>query len=112
MTSMKLQWPWVSRRAYDVLLDERDRLRAVNDQLTEHLTRMHRVEHGVAETPRAPKAKVEEMPKSLDDYFNGLGNPSMAKQLRREATSLHRAGEPWTSIQGRILVGIDADTQR
>ncbi len=103
-----MRWPLVSRRAYDVLLDERDRLRAANDQLTEHLVRMHRVEHGVAETPRAPRPPVEEMPKSLVDYFDGLGNTAMARQLKREAANLHTRGESWPSIQGRILEEVDA----
>ncbi len=107
-----IRWPWISRRAYDVVIDERDRLRAVNDQLMEHLTRMHRVEHGVAETPRAPKAKAEEMPKSLVDYFDGLGNASMAKQLKRETENLHKGGESWNSIGSRILEGVNADTER
>ena len=105
-----MKWPWISRRAFDMVVEERDRLRVVNDQLTGHLVRMHRVEHGVAETPRPPKAKsrVEEMPRSLVDYFNGLGNASMAKQLSSQAKSLYRAGESWASIQSGILEKVDA----
>ncbi len=103
-----MKWPWISRRAYDIVLDERDRLRAVNDQLTEHLVRMHRVEHGVAYTPRPPRAPVEEMPKSLVDYFAGLGGTPTAKHLEREVKNRHRAGESWASIQSKILEEVDA----
>lgn len=105
-----MRWPLVSRRAFDVLLDERDRLRVVNDELTSHLVRMHRVEHGVAETPRKLKPPPEAMPRSLVEYFNGLENRSMAKHLCDQAKKNHVKGEPWSSIQGKILEKVSADT--
>src|SRR3989304_2331887 len=42
-----MHWPYVSRRAYDLLVDERDRLRARNDELTDHLVRLARTTNGL-----------------------------------------------------------------
>ena len=107
-----MRWLWVSRRAYDLAVEERDHLRGQVDKLLDHRARMDRVEHGVAETPRKPKAPSQEMPKSLVDYFDGLGNASMGKHLRKEAERMHSAGESWLSIQSKILEKIDVDAKR
>lgn len=50
--------PWVGRTAYDLLLDERDRMRVQVDRLTEHVLRMERVERGLTEQPKEPRSQV------------------------------------------------------
>jgi hypothetical protein len=89
--------------AYDTLVDERDRLRAQNDNLLEHLKRMDRVEHGVSELPVERKAPLEPMPQMLRDYIQSFASPSIQKEMRDQSFKRHARGEPWASILADVL---------
>jgi len=96
---MIFHWPWVSRLAYEQVASERDRLRAQNDALIEHLKRIDRAEHGMPELPRQPRAAQEKMPIELLNHFKGYANQDMAKRFRDEAYERHlKHGEPWDVI--------------
>jgi len=97
-----MKWPWIARSAYDVVLDERDRLRAQNDRLTDHLTRVQRREAGMTETPRAPRPALEPMPRELHDYIKGIAGGSLQKEIRDRCYRRHAKGEPWQSIVQEI----------
>lgn len=105
-----MSWPWVSRRAYDLLADERDRalqmcdaIRMSHERLTEHMKRIDRVEHGLSEQPRTPKAVPDPMPDELKKYIDGYDNSSVRAELRREATNRYRGGTPWDVIRREIM---------
>ncbi len=105
-----MKWPWVSRRAYDVLIDERDRLRVQNAELLEHVQRMDRVEHGVAETPRKPREDFGRPPKLLDDYINGFASPALRKEMHDRKWRMRAKGTAWEAIQAMIMEDVGART--
>ncbi len=99
-----IRWPWVSVRAFDLLVAENARLLAQNTQMLDHVTRMDRVEHGKGEIPRAPRAELEPMPKELLDFFNGLASPKTAKFHRDAAYRAHATQHmPWTDIMAEHI---------
>jgi hypothetical protein len=54
-----MNWPpWVSKRAYDEVVRQRDRLEEQNDRLVDHAMRMDRIEHGTSEV--APSGEPKE----------------------------------------------------
>ena len=81
-----LNWPWVSRRAYDAVLDERDRLRIKVDGLTDDLVRLARVEHGLPEKKPAPRQSrsLPPLPENLRNLLSGFSNPIIAQQYEHE----------------------------
>lgn len=93
-----MKWPWVSRRAYDLLENERDRLREQNDQLFEHLQRIDRVEHKLPETPRAPRRELEPMPKPVRDHIDSFADRKIQAEMRKECLHRHANGEAWEKI--------------
>lgn len=98
-----MKWPWIARSAYDVVVDERDRLRAQNDRLTDHLTRVQRREAGMTETPRAPRPALEPMPRDLHDHIRGFASKALQRTQLEEAYRRHGRGEPWDSIKADIM---------
>jgi len=121
-----MNWPWVSRLAYelvlrecerlqvelgttvaklayDTALDERDRLREKNDELTGHLTRMDRIDRGLGENPKPPRAPIEPMPKDLLEYCNSYASRSLAKNMRDVAYRRHARGESWQDIMLDVM---------
>lgn len=104
-----MNWPWVSRRAYDVVIDERDRLREQNDALLDHIRRVDRIEHGVPELPRQPRPAFEPMPQELLHYINSYGDERFQKMQRDEAYKRHhKLGQPWSRIMAEVM-GEDED---
>jgi hypothetical protein len=97
-----MNWPWVGRRVYEEVCVERDRLRAQNDKLTEHLTRMDRTEHGLHEVPREQRPPVEPMPREIMEYINGFAFPAFRKQMRDTAYRRRARGEPWAAIAASL----------
>lgn len=96
-----MNWPWVSRLAYENVRDERDRLREQNDTLVEHLTRVQRRESGMPEMPREKPKPVEPVPQSIRRLLDGF-SPQVKKQLELEARQEHTAGVDWSHIQRQI----------
>jgi hypothetical protein len=102
-----VRWPWVSRAAFDVVVDERDRLRGQVEKLQEHVIRMDRVEHGTSEVPREPRPAMEPMPKELLEYCNSYGDARIRKTMRDAAFKQHRQGVPWSQIKLEIMGRVD-----
>jgi len=103
-----MKWPLVSRRAYDLLMDERDRLREQVDKLLDHIKRTDRVEHGMGEVPRPQKPPLEPMPDILADYFAGFADRNIARDSRNAALRRHNRGEAWASIVVDLMEESDA----
>lgn len=97
-----MTWPLVSRRAFVVVSDERDRLRAQVDRLLDHVTRMDRVEHGLHELPQQASKAREPMPDSLRAEIEMVGTAANRKQLEDAAYKLHGRGFTWTSIEAKL----------
>lgn len=99
-----MKWPLVSRRAYDVVVEERDRLREKVDDLTGAVVRMQRWEKGMSETPRQPKKPTQPMPKELVAHCQGFRDPRTRRMERNGLLRRHVVnGESWDDIAADVL---------
>ena len=99
-----MKWPLISRRAYDILLRDKERLEAQNDKLMDNLTRQRRYEAGMAETPRPERKPAEPMPDELRQYIGGW--PSKTRKLQmNSAYRRYRSGqgESWPDIMADMM---------
>jgi len=94
-----MKWPWVSRRAYDLVVEERDYLRQQVERLQEHHQRIDRIEHGVAEVPRRERPPMQPIPKSFLDKLNAWASPAICKANRDAAFRRHAQGVSWDVIE-------------
>ena len=79
---LNLAWPWVSRRAYLAVVDERDGLRARVTALTDDIVRLARVEHGLPERkPDQKRPPAFIMPATIKNLLTGFGTPMIAQQV-------------------------------
>lgn len=104
--------PWVSRRAFDVVVDERDRLRERVDGLIGELVRLARKESGLPERApdqRAPR-KPTPLPTELRNLISGFSDPTIQAQLEHEARNALRTGTPEAEIVGQLRrsLGVEA----
>jgi len=98
-----IRWPWVSRLAFDAVVDERDRLREKNDQLIEHITRIARTEHGLTEVPRPPRPSHEPMPDKVKAYIDQWEGDRFRQELSRSAYRMHiKEGRSWAEIEQQL----------
>jgi hypothetical protein len=98
-----MKWPWVSRRAYDAVVDQKDVLLDQNSKLIEHLSRKSRFEAGMSETPRPPPKMREPMPEVLRDNIAGGSDSSMRRMRRTELERRYSRGESWDAIVDDVL---------
>jgi hypothetical protein len=98
-----MKWPWVSRGAFEAVCGERDRLIEQNGKLLDHVKRVDRAEHGLAEVPREPRKKIESMPDDLAEHLNAFADPSIRRAQRNEAYKRHLAGESWEAIKREAM---------
>lgn len=98
-----MNWPWVSRLAYDAVCAERDRLLVQNAALMKHTVAMDRVEHHLPEKERPLREPLDPMPVKLRDYCNGFQTAALRKQQRDLAIKRRLAGEPWDAIERDVL---------
>ena len=102
-----MKWPYVSRRAYDLLVAENARLIAQNDKLIDSQDRLRRFEAGMSEAPRAERKPPEPMPEDLITFFNEAWGTSNTRRLQRNQAYLrNNRGESWKSIKDDIM-GVD-----
>ena len=98
-----MRLPWVSRTAYELLLDERDRLRAKNDSWEDHIRRVTRSKQGMAELPAERKQAPEPIPSSLSYIIDKFDSEHTRQGLRNSARlAHHREGRAWSEIQAEL----------
>ena len=99
-----MKFPLISRRAYDILLRDKERLEAQNDKLMDNLTRQRRYEAGMAETPRPERKPAESMPHALRQYI-GRWPPKTRKLQMNPAYRRYRSGqgESWPEIMADMM---------
>ena len=98
-----MRWPWVSRRAYDAVVDQKDALLDQNSKLIDHLSRKSRFEAGMSETPRPPPKVREPMPEVLRENIAGGADSSMRRMRRTELERRYSRGESWDVIVDDVL---------
>ena len=93
----------MSRTAYDLLLDERDRLRAKNDSWEDHMRRVERKDRGMTELPTIRREPVEAMPPDLERVIDKFSSETIRQSLRNQARIARvREGKPWSRIQAEL----------
>jgi|TARA_R110000744_G_scaffold111935_1_gene210127 anti-sigma-K factor RskA len=98
-----MRLPWVSRTAYELLLDERDRLRAKADAWEDHSRRVTRSQQGLTELPAGRKKAHEPLPSSLSRIISKFDSEHTRQGLRNSARlAHHREGKAWSEIQAEL----------
>lgn len=100
-----MRWPWVSRRAYDVVLDELKRLRDRNDRLTDVLERIARREQGMPEVPRDKRDPPEKIPHAVKEVIRLWGNPATQRMLEKRVREMRKDGKSWKEIERSVAAG-------
>lgn len=105
--------PWVSRRAFEEVRSERDRLREQNDELTEQLVRLTRVRNGRPEKVPEPKGNSNEpVPKKLREAIREFGSKGTQVRLLQQARREHARGRSWEDIYDDFQSQIERNTVR
>ena len=97
-----MNWPLVSRRAFDMILDERDRLRAQNDELVDSLQRVTRFRTGMPELPRTPRPEAQRpvtIPPDIMAIIDGFGSEANKRNLEIQVRGMHSDGTPFAEIK-------------
>lgn len=101
-----MRWPWVSRTAYDLLVNERDHLRAETAALRAEIVAIKRVGMGMRETPRERKKRANAMPEvppEVRRYYEGRFQSSASEaEIERQCQEMALKGAPWEEV-GRWL---------
>jgi hypothetical protein len=98
-----MMWPWVSRLAYNLLVEERDRLRAKNDSWEDHVRRIDRKDKGMTELPVEKKAPTEPIPPDLAYVIDKFSSETTRQSLRNQARIAHqRENKKWSEIQAEL----------
>jgi hypothetical protein len=98
-----MRLPWVSRTAYELLLDERDRLRDKNDSWEDHIRRVTRSGQGMTELPAERKQPPEPIPPALNHIIDKFDSEHTRQGLRNSARlAHHREGKAWSEIQAEL----------
>jgi len=102
-TKRGIRWPWVSRTAYDLVIEERDRLRLQNDEWLDHARRVQRRKSGMTELPPQPREPQQPIPSSLTYVIDKYESEHVRQNLRNSARiAHHREGRAWSEIQAEL----------
>lgn len=87
----------MSRSAFDLVVEERDRLRAQNDDLMDHLRRRDRAEAGLRETP-VQKPGREPIPEEVMDQINRWESRAVRDRQLEDAHRAYRLLGSWDRV--------------
>ena len=93
-----MRLPWVSRTAFDLLMDERDRLRKQNDELLDSFTRVRRKEAGMPESHTHKRAIDEDLPPEVFEYIKGFESDVMQAAVEEDVRRARKNGTSWVEI--------------
>ena len=101
-----MKWPWVSRLAYELVTDERDRLRAQVDGLLDQTARLARRSLNLPERPPAlHEAKPIEVPGEVEEIIERFASEAVRDALRAQCIARMRSDrtETWGRIRAELL---------
>jgi hypothetical protein len=93
-----MTWPWVSRRAYDEVCRQRDRMEAREAEIVDQLVRMSRVSQGMTEIKPTIKPP-DPMPDALTRLIGGFSSSGVQAQMTEQCLKQRRLGETWENIE-------------
>lgn len=107
-----MKWPRVPRSALEAVEAERDRLlervERLEDRiadLTDHLGRLARVEHGLGEHRTEKKPDPEPMPEEVEAQIKRWNNPAIRQKLTEDSWRLYRQTGSWDRVLPYIQPG-------
>ena len=100
-----MKWPWVSRVAFELVVDERDRLRKQNDEMLDSVTRVRRKEAGMPEDHARRRDLDEDLPPEVFRYIRGFENEIMQASVEEDVRRSRKAGTSWEEIVN--ILGMD-----
>ena len=104
-----MRWPWVSRAAFDLLLDERNRLRKQNDDMLDSVTRVRRKEAGMPESHVRNRELEEDLPPEVFRYIRGFESEVMQANVEEDVRRARKAGTTWEGIIEILQSDLDDD---
>lgn len=94
-----MTWPWVSRRAYELVLKDNEWLRTRYEDLLDQFTRVRRKEAGMVEAPPGQRPPVvDDIPPEVMDYIRGWDSEAMQQATLDDVLRARRAGTKWPEI--------------
>lgn len=101
-----MKWPLVSRRAYDQIADERDRLRQRNDELQDQLIRIARRNNRMSETTPKPRERKsrEKIPDEVKAEIEAWDSPATQSLLKTRARQLFDEHKNWNAVRDALKV--------
>lgn len=97
-----MKWPWVSRLAYDAVVNERDWLRIQLQVEQNHNTRIERKLMGLPEISPVTRKAIPPMPETLAEKIRQWGDENIQIDLTNRANNMARAGKPWSQIEAKL----------
>ena len=93
----------MSRLAYELVLDERDRLRTEHDKLVDTMVALQRKSFGMKEQPQQRKSQdpewmTEEMPPEVLELISGWSSEQMRAAVEIDIRNARRQGTPWDEL--------------
>lgn len=101
-----MKWPWVSRLALELVREERDRLRLLNDKLIEATERLARRQAGMSELPRQPSPvpkKREPIPDRIEEVIGLFASEAVRVNLREQLHIRRAHGDSWEMLEQELL---------
>lgn len=101
-----MRWPWVSRLAYELVLEERDRLRAQVDEILDLNARLSRRSLNLPEQPRPPRpAPVPvEVPDDIEELLEGFGSEAVRAGVRAQLLArMQDPRESWDRLRSELV---------
>jgi hypothetical protein len=90
---------WVSRTAYDQLVNERDWLRSELTKAQDHAVRMERLTNGAPELPPKARKELPAMPKEIRDMINQWDSEITREHLEQRAYRSVARGKTWDDVK-------------
>jgi hypothetical protein len=95
-----MKWPWVSRLAFDLALQQLLRTEKQVDALQDALLRVSRKQAGMGEQPRRGQEAPaqEDLPPEVVALIRGFDSEAIQAAVEDDVRRARKAGTPWTEI--------------
>lgn len=98
-----MTWPLVSRRAFDLVCAERDRVLEQNAGLIDSLTRIQRAGAGLPELPAQPRKGKERVPADIVAHIRDRWSTGAAKKAAlSDVAARYGQTKDWDVVRGEL----------
>jgi len=101
-----MRWPWVSRRAYDEVCGQRDRLEAKQNELIDQIARMARADRGMPEL-KVERKPPDPIPDGVMSILNRFQSSSTRSHLLQQCRQQRQLGQSWSAIEEHLARGLE-----